>query len=141
MSVKAANKVQEWLQLAGQILGVDAHLSKDGSCSLLLNNNLIITVQVPEEGDRFFLFTPLGSLPQDDAEKAFYICTRALELNAFQGATRGGSIGLVPDEPLLIYTSTHSIEGCDEQIFADIVAFFYETALDLKGALDLTEEA
>ncbi|MBS0634944.1 MAG: CesT family type III secretion system chaperone [Verrucomicrobia bacterium] len=134
MSLQAAQKVQEWLTTAGRILGVEAHLSKDGSCSLLLNNNLIITVQVPQEGDRFFLFTPLGELPKDNG---FAVCQRALELNAFQGATRGGSIGLVPDEPLLVYTTTHQVEGCDEQIFADTVAFFYETALDLKGTLEL----
>lgn len=137
MGENAKQKVGEWLGTASQILGVKAELSEDGACSLLIGNDLVISIQVPEEGDWFSIYTPLGELPKDNMEEAFLIFQKALELNAFQGATRGGAIGLIPDQSILVYTITRSTAGCDEQIFAETISLFYDTSLDLRNTLEL----
>ncbi len=137
MGENAKEKVGQWLSTASQILGVKAELSEDGACSLLIGNDLVISIQVPDEGDWFCLYTPLGEIPKDNMEESFLIFQKALELNAFQGASRGGAIGMIPDEPILVYTITRSTIGCDEQIFAETIALFYDTSLDLRNILEL----
>lgn len=104
---------------------------------MLIGNDLIVAIEVPEEGDWFYLYTPLGELPKTSVEEAFLVCQKALELNAFQEASRGGAIGLVTGQTLFIYTLMRGTEGCDEQIFAETIALFYEAALDLRGNLNL----
>ncbi len=137
MADSTLQKVREWTRVATQILGVDAELSDDGICTLLIGNDLVIAIEVPEEGDWFYLYSPLGELPKENMEEALYLCQKALELNAFQGASRGGAIGLIPGQTILVYSLMKGCEGCDEQIFAETIALFYEAALDLRGTLEL----
>lgn len=138
MNEKTVEKVREWVQVAAQILGVSAELSDEGVCTLLIGSDLVVAIEVPEEGDWFYLYTPLGELPKASVEESFLACQKALELNAFQGASRGGAIGLVPGQTLFIYTLMRGIEGCDEQIFAETIALFYEAALELRKNMNLT---
>jgi hypothetical protein len=135
MSKETVLKVGEWVRQAGQILGVDADLSDDGVCTLLIGNNFTVAIEVPEEGNWFYLYTPIGELPKEDPDVGYLLLQKSLELNAFQAKTRGGAIGLVPGQPLLIYSMLRPIEGCDDQIFAETVALFYEAALEIQDIL------
>ncbi|MCE5293180.1 MAG: CesT family type III secretion system chaperone [Chlamydiales bacterium] len=82
--------------------------------TLQIGDDFVLAIEVPDEGDWFCLYSPIGDLPKSSVEEAFFVCQKALELNAFQGASRGGAIGLIPDQSQLIYSLVRGIKGCDE---------------------------
>ncbi len=135
MSDETIKTVAEWVREAGQILGVDADLSDEGACTLLIGNECLIAIEVPDEGEWYYLYTPVGALPKDDMESAFLLCQRALELNAFQAKTQGGAIGIVPGQSLLIYSMVRPVEGQNAAIFAETISLFHEAASELKDQL------
>ncbi len=51
--------------------------------------------------------------------------------------TRGGAIGLVPGQSLLIYSMLRPIQGCDEQVFTETISQFHEAAKSLLLDLDI----
>ena len=136
MDDSALATVKEWIKTAAEILGVNAEPSDDGIVTLVLGNDLVVAIELPEEGSYFTLYSPLGELPKGDVEQALLFCQKALELNAFQGQTRGGSLGLIPGQPVVVYSLVRGIEGCDAQIFAETLALFYEAALELRTLLN-----
>jgi len=127
--------VELWLKDLSASLGVELSLDDEGLCSFQADEERIITIEVPPELSQVYLYTPLVPLPNEDPERSNNLMTKALELNAFQIASGGASIALVPGMALFVLCYENAIEGVDSERFNHILGLFLETATDIKKAL------
>lgn len=127
--------VNSWIKDLSHILDVELSLDEEGSCALQIGEDTIIGIEVAYDFPMVYLYAPLMALPADDKESAISMMSRALELNAFQAATRGGAIAVAPGGGLLIFCYSTPIEGVDSDMFGKILGSFYETLPELKTML------
>lgn len=127
--------VEQWLVDLSRSLGTDLALDEEGLCSFQLDEERIITIEVPQDQPQVYLYTPLLALPSEDIERAKLLMTKALEFNAFQIASGGGAIGLVPGQGLFVLSYANPIAGVDSERFNQLLGLFMETAMDLKKLL------
>lgn len=127
--------VTSWIHDLSTELGTELALDADGVCSLQIGQDTLITIEVSTDFPMVFLYCSLLPLPSDKMENAHALLVRALELNAFQALTRGGSIGLLPGGGYLIFSYNTPIEGVDSEMFSRILASFYEAAIDVRKQL------
>ncbi len=132
--------VKNWIQDLSASLGADLALDDDGICSFRIEEDTIITIEVSPDFPVVYLYSPLVPLPADDPDMGTALMVKALELNAFQALTRGGTIASIPGGGLLIYCHTQPVEGVDSEGFNKVLGGFYETALELKNLLSSPEE-
>lgn len=127
--------VEQWLADLSRSLGTDLSLDEEGLCSFQLDEERIITIEVPQDRAQVYLYTPLLALPSQDPELAGNLMTKALALNAFQIASGGASIGLVPGQGLFVLSYLNPIDRVDSERFNQLLGLFLETATDLKKLL------
>lgn len=124
-----------WVKDLSIALGVELSLDEDGVCFFQIGESTVIGIEVSPDLPMVHLFSPLMPLPADNKEFSMLMALRALELNAFQTLTRGGSIAIVPGGGPLIFCYSTPIEGVDSEIFGKILGGFYETIPEIKRML------
>lgn len=127
--------VRSWIKDISATLGVELTLDEEGLCSFQVGEDAVVTIEVSDDFPMVYLYSPLLQLTMENDESMIVILSRALELNAFQAVTRGGSIAMVPGGGLLIFSYSTPIEGVDSETFSKILASFFETVGELKKLL------
>lgn len=132
--------VKTWLRDLSASVGEELVLDEQGVCSFRIEGETIISLEVSSEFPVLYIYSPLLAVPNESQERRDFIITKALEINAFQGLTRGGSIALVPGGNILFYCFTQPIEAIDSLEFDQVLGGFYETALELKALFHEPED-
>lgn len=132
--------VRTWIKDLSASVGEELTLDDEGICSFRIEGETIISLEVSSDFPVLYIYSPLLALPNESLEQRNAMLAKALEINAFQGLTRGGSIALVPGGNILFYCFTQSIEGVDSINFDEILGAFYETALELKALFHEPED-
>lgn len=131
---------KNWLKLLSAQLGVELALDSDGICAFIVGEKRLITLEVSRDFPAVYLYSPLMALPEGE-EAATPLMFQALQLNAFQAVTRGGSIALIPDSRALIFCYCLNITGIDADAFCEILSNFIETAEDIQQMLTAEKSA
>lgn len=132
-------QVDSWLKDLSTSLGVELKLDEEGTCALQIGEDIIIGLEVGYDFPMVYMYSPLMKLSSEDKDLAMSMMTRALELNAFQTATRGGAIGIAPGGGLLIFCYSTPIEGLDSAMFSGTLSGFYEAIPELRSLLSQTD--
>jgi hypothetical protein len=127
--------VDGWIKELATSLKIQLSLDDEGVCSLQVGEESIITIELSRDHPQVHLYSTLISFPEEDLETSFFLMSRALELNAFQALTRGGSIGVLPGGGVLIFSYNVPIHGTDSVAFGQQLSTFYEAALEIKHLL------
>jgi hypothetical protein len=125
--------VADWMKEISAALGVELELDEEGICSFQIGDKAVITLEVSEDFPEVYIYSALVPLPK--TEEAAALMSRALELNAFQAMTRGGSIAMAPGGGVLIFCYSTPIAGVDATIFSNLLGTFFETVSELKTLL------
>lgn len=134
MQTELAEKiVASWLEDLSAVLEVSLVLNKEGLCTFQVGEN-IIAIEVASTPAQVYIYSTLCTLP-DDPESKTLLLIKALEQNAFQMRTRGGTIAIVPGGQLLIYCCSLLIEGMDSEKFSSILGNFFDILPELRADL------
>ena len=133
---KSANRqnVKQWIAAIGQRFGLSLSMEDDGHIVLNCADSLLILIEVPEEQDLVFLYSPLQRLPSD-SEQQTAMLKRALTLNNFSLETGGASFGFDPRTSALLLTYAVSTVAIDGEMFAECLDRFIELAAAMKSQL------
>lgn len=138
MTTKEETKtVETWIKDLTTVLGVELALSSDGVCSFQVGDDTLITIEVSHDFPMVNICSPLVPLPVGNESASLLLMAKALELNAFQAITRGGSIAMPPGGGYLIFCYTTPIQGVDSETFSRILGGFFDAHLDLRKTLTL----
>jgi Tir chaperone protein (CesT) family len=129
--------VDSWMKDLSGALGINLRLNQEGICTFQIGQD-VIAIEVSQDFPMVYLYSSLLSLPLENKEQTLFLLARALELNAFQILTRGGSIASAPGGGVLIYCYSVSIEETDSEKFSKILGAFFETLSELKKLLSQT---
>jgi Tir chaperone protein (CesT) family len=132
---KENQTVESWMKDLSIELGVELKLDQNGICSFQIGEDTAITIEISEDFPVVNIYSPLISLPIDNADSTALLMARALELNAFQALTHGGAIATTPGGGFLIFCQSTPIEGVDSKKFSAILGSFFKTTTDLKSML------
>lgn len=124
--------VNTWLRDLSKSLGVELTLNNEGVCFFQIGENVAIGIELSNDNSMVNIFSPFLSLPSDNKDLATVMLTKALELNAFQVITRGGSIAIPPGGGPFMYCYSTPVEGGSSEILSGILGGFYETIPELK---------
>lgn len=127
--------VDEWIKDLAASLKIQLSLDDEGVCSLQVGEETIITIELSRDHPQVHHYSTLINFPEENIETSFFLMSRALELNAFQALTRGGSIGVLPGGGVLIFSYNVPIQGTDSAAFGQQLSAFYEAALEIKHLL------
>lgn len=132
---EARRIVDGWIKDLAASLNIQLRLDDEGVSSLQVGEETIITIELSRDHPQVHLYSTLLPFPEEDLEASFFLMSRALELNAFQALTRGGSIGVLPGGGILIFSYNVPIQGTDSVAFGQQISAFYEAALEIKHLL------
>lgn len=136
MDIQESRRIVEgWIKDLATTLKIDLALDDEGVCSLQVGEDTIITIEASRDHPQVHLYSTLLSFPEEDLDASFFLMSRALELNAFQALTRGGSIGTLPGGGVLLFSYNVPIAGTDSAAFGHQLATFHEAALEIKHLL------
>jgi hypothetical protein len=125
-------------------LGEDGGFEDDpGHCIVLYDGLYECSVSITENGDAMELSTPLCLVCADDRERMF---ERALHLNLHGAATRGATISLDANLPVLLLRQRQTVERLDPLWLSDALTQIMNTARMVRreltaGAVAETEPA
>lgn len=126
--------VNSWLKDISAVLGFELKLDSEGVCTFQIKDD-VIAIEVSDAFPMVYIYSSLLVLPKEDKDLTMVLMARALELNAFQIITRGGSIASAPGGGILIYCYSSPIENIDSEKFSHILGAFYETLPELRKLL------
>lgn len=132
--------INDWLGKLRPEAGEVPSLDENGVCNIQCGEHIALVIEVPKEIDFIFFYVPLIAMPED-AVTAHNLMSKALEMNIFQGETRGGSLAMPPDRSVIVYCFFSPIESMDEEGFSDTLDWIYTTVLSLRGELQEVVEA
>lgn len=131
--------VAAWLKDFSVALDVNLSLNAEGICTFQIAED-IVAIEVSNDLPMVHIYSSLLVLPAEDKELCMALFARALELNAFQVLTRGGSIALAPGGGFLIYCYSTPIEGVNSKEFSSIIGAFFETLPELKKMFSVSRQ-
>lgn len=124
-SKKESAIINTWLHSLSTMLKVTLILDEEGMCSLQVGEEQMI-IQALTDSPFLIIYEKLLILPKDDPDLKLALMIRALEMNAFQNITQGGTIAAAPGCEFLIYirsisiSESTSIDQCN-QLFDSIL--------------------
>lgn len=127
--------VDGWIKDLAASLKIDLALDDEGVCSIQVGEDTIITIELSRDHPQVHLYSTLIPFPEGDMDASFFLMSRALELNAFQALTRGGSIGSLPGGGVLIFSYNVPLSGTESADFSRQLSVFHEAALEIKHLL------
>lgn len=128
-------KVNSWLEDLSKVLNVELSLDATGCCAFQVGKETVISLEVSQEIPLFHLYSTLIPFPLNEPEKVVFMMIRALELNAFQTMTHGGTIATLPGGGSFIFCYSHAIEGCNSERFSSILGGFLTALETIKPLL------
>jgi len=132
---EASKIATSWISEISRAKSKDIKFDDDGICSILINEDITIVIEIAKDFPSLYLYGPLVSLPTDDTAASFLLLSRALELNAFQGLTRGGAIAAIPGEGVLIFCQTMPIESGSAELLIKVLSDCANTIEEIQAEL------
>ncbi len=131
---KQIEVVKSWLKDLSAVIGANLTLNEDGLCSFQVGGDIIV-IEVSQDFPMVHIYSSLLAMPTNDKELSIALMIRALELNAFQILTRGGSIALAPGGVFLMYSVSTPTADVNSEKFSAILGAFFESLAEVKKML------
>ncbi len=124
----------EWMLLINSELGTQLELDEADRLCLLMPGDILVGLSLDAAGGCYHIYAPLLEL---EGRQDVPVLGAALELNLYQEATRGGTIGLDAAAGTLVYSFTQRLEHAGAELLATQLNQMAALALALRGSLKL----
>lgn len=113
-------------------LGSQFELDENDICALQGKENLTLVIEAPRNDPQIYLYAPLVQLPPAGVETIY---RQLLIMNCFTRRTSGTTLGLEPEDNVIILSYSELPEHLDSVSFPILLANFRQTALELQKEL------
>ena len=120
-------RAQQLLAELGQTLKIESLRLDDStdSCGLVFDGELPLDIEYEKDTGRVVLRSPLGELPEDNAEP---LLRELLVADLFWHRTKGATLGLEAHSRRVMLTQAKSVVGLDRREFEMLVETFLNQA-------------
>jgi hypothetical protein len=128
---KCRETVNRWLQAVGAERGLPLSLDEEGQTCLECDEDTYCLIEVPENAEHFFLYSPMLRLPEGLAEQNA-VLKQALSLNLFSIETGGAVLAYDPRSNSVSLTFCEAVEVVEQETFNAMLGGFIELAMETK---------
>jgi hypothetical protein len=123
MTTNVKGKVNLWLKAINEQKNKHFTMDEDKKCKFFYKDGIECTLELLEDKDRFYLYSPLMAASNDIA-----IMRKALEANLFQIATAGSVISVDKNSDYFVLSFAAKISDFSADMFMNQLCIFLTTA-------------
>ncbi|MDR3274147.1 MAG: CesT family type III secretion system chaperone [Puniceicoccales bacterium] len=130
MTTDVRGKVDLWLKAINEQKNEHFTMDENKKCKFFYKDGIECTLELLEEKDRFYLYSPLVAVSDDVTAMR-----RALEANLFQIATAGSVISVDKNSNYFVLSFAAKISDFSADIFINQLCIFLTTAHIVRAML------
>ena len=133
----SAQVVNQWLEIIGQKIGLNLSLEEDNRCVIRDSTKQEFVIEIPEESDLFYLYSPLQALPNSEDRELFY--EKILIMNLFGQRTGSATLALDPRISQIVMFYSAPVAHYNASTFGSVLSNFVKTSKRLRETLQHLE--